>query len=426
MSSTLTGFAHPAEQAVAGMGACLDEVFDASLWSMPAAGLSRLVVALEKMSRRMDAAKLIVLAQADASQVAAQTGATSTAKWLHQVADVPIWAGKARLRLHPELADRDITRGAFQAGDITMDAATAVVAAMTSLPAAVPAALTGDVEQLLVETARDEGTRAVVHRAADIGHRFAPEALEADEQAAREARWLSLTQRHDGTVAVRGLLDKEAGALALAVLSPLAAPTPATADGIPDLRTAGQRYADAFTRICQQATTTSPQVRGEPVHVAVGVGLAALQGVPGSPPATLGNGTPISIGATRRLACDAKLIPIVLGAASEPLDIGRISRLIPTAIRRAVTARDGGCAFPGCDRPPHMCDAHHIVFWADGGETALCNLCLLCGHHHDTVHHHGWHITITNGLPWFIPPPWIDPTQTPRLNSRYKVRELRL
>jgi hypothetical protein len=426
MSSTLTGHAHLAEQAVTAIGAHLDGLFDASLWSMPAADLARLVVALEKMSRRVDAAKLVVLAQADTSQVAAQTGAVSTAKWLHQVADVPIWAGKARLRLHHDLADRDITREAFRAGEITMDAATAVVTAMAQLPAAVPAALTTTIEQLLVETARDEGTRAVVHRAADITHRFAPEVLEADEQKAREARWLTLTQRHDGTVAVRGLLDKEGGALALAVLSPLAAPTPATAEGIPDLRTAGQRYADALTRICQQATTTNPEVRGEPAHIAVGVELTALQGAPGSPPATLHNGTPLSIEATRRLACDAKLIPIVLGAASEPLDIGRITRLIPTGIRRALTTRDRGCAFPGCDRPPSWCDAHHIIFWADGGKTALCNLCLLCGHHHDTIHHHGWTIVMRDGQPWFIPPPWIDPTQTPRLNSRSKLRELKL
>ncbi|MDQ1465225.1 MAG: hypothetical protein QOC73_2166, partial [Actinomycetota bacterium] len=104
----------------------------------------------------------------------------------------------------------------------------------------------------------------------------------------------------------------------------------------------------------------------------------------------------------------------------------RTTRTIPTGIRRALTARDQGCAFPGCDRPPSWCDAHHRVHWADGGHTALCNLCLLCNHHHDTVHHDGWTITMTNGRPWFIPPPWIDPTQTPRQNSRYKQRKLKL
>jgi len=424
MSSTLTGYAHPAEQAVAGIGACLDEVFDASLWSMPAAELSRLVVALEKMSRRVDAAKLIVLAQADASQVAAQTGAVSTAKWLQQVADVPIWAGKARLRLHADLADRDTTRAAFRAGDITQDAATAVAAAMTSLPAAVPAALSGDIEQLLVDTARDEGTRAVVHRAAEIGHRFAPEVLEADEQAGRDNRFLTLTLRHDGTLAIRGLLDKEGGAQALAVLSPLAAPDPASADGIPDLRTGGQRYADALTRICQQATTT-PDVRGERPHVLVLTDLDDLQAKIGAAPGYLDTGVPISIPAVRKVACDANIIPILMGSDGQPLDIGRTTRTIPTGIRRALTARDQGCAFPGCDRPPSWCDAHHLIFWADGGHTALCNLCLLCNHHHDTVHHDGWDITMINNRPWFIPPPWIDPTRTPRQHSRYKMRELR-
>ena len=425
MSSTLTGIAHPAEQAVAAIGAHLDEVFDASLWSMTAAGLAELVVGLEKMSRRMDAAKLIVLAQADASQVAAQTGATSTPKWLQQVADVPIWAGKARLRLHAELADRDITRAAFRAGDITIDAAAAVVTAMTHLPAAVPAALIGDVEQLLVDTARDEGTRAVVHRAADIGHRFAPEALEADEQAAREARWLSLTLRHDGTVAIKGLLDKEAGAQALAVLNPLAAPAPAT-DGTPDPRDTGKRYADALVQLCQHATTTSPDVRGERPHLLVLTHLDDLQNKIGAAPGHLDTGVPVSIPTVRKIACDANIIPILMGSDGQPLDIGRTTRTIPTGIRRAITARDQGCAFPGCDRPPSWCDAHHLQHWADGGPTAVCNLCLLCNHHHDTVHHDGWTITMTNNRPWFIPPPWIDPTQTPRLNSRHKVRELRM
>jgi Domain of unknown function (DUF222) len=367
MSSTLTGFTHPAEHAVAAIGAHLDEVFDASLWSMPAAGLARLVVALEKMSRRLDAAKLIVLAQADASHVAAQTAATSTAKWLHHVADVPIWAGKARLRLHHDLTDRDITRQAFRAGDITIDAATAVVAAMAQLPAAVPAALTGDVEQLLVETARDEGTRAVVHRAADITHRFAPEALEADEQAGRDSRYLTLTQRHDGTVAVRGLLDKEGGALAIAVLSPLAAPAPAT-EGTPDPHDTGKRYADALVRICQQATTTLPAVRGERPNMLVLTHLHDLQNKIGAAPGYLDTGIPIAIPSVRKLACDANIIPILMGSNSQPLDIGRTTRTIPNGIRRALAARDRGCAFPGCDRPPSWCDAHHILFWADGGK----------------------------------------------------------
>ena len=125
-------------------------------------------------------------------------------------------------------------------------------------------------------------------------------------------------------------------------------------------------------------------------------------------------GVPISAGWARVLACDATIIPLVLGADSEPLDIGRATRLIPPPLRRALVARDKGCAFPGCRRPPRWTDAHHIRHWADGGPTALTNLVLLCRRHHDAIHHGGWTVTITDARPTFTPPAWLDPHQRPR------------
>jgi hypothetical protein len=83
-------------------------------------------------------------------------------------------------------------------------------------------------------------------------------------------------------------------------------------------------------------------------------------------------------------------------------------------MRRALIARDQGCAFPGCGRPPRWCQAHHIQFWADGGPTTLHNLVLLCGHDHHRIHHDGWQVDPgPDGHPQFHPPPWIDPTRTP-------------
>jgi hypothetical protein len=333
--------------------------------------------------------------------------------------------------LHQRLAERPVTAAAFTSGEISQDAATAVCEATTALPASVPAALTSEIETLLVGVARDEGTRAVVRRAIAITHQFAPEVLEDQERWAREHRFMSLTTRHDGTVAVRGLLDKESGALALAVLGPLAAPAPAL-DGTPDLRETGARYADAFVQLCQLATPALPDVRGGRPTGLVTMSLETLQaaassGRPGVPgvPGMLDTGVPISIEATRKALCDALVIPIVLGGRGEPLDVGRATRTIPSGIRRALIARDGGCAFPGCARPPSWCDAHHINHWSAGGATALCNLCLLCSHHHDTVHHDGWDIEMVSGMPWFIPPPWIDVDRTPRQHSRHKVVQLR-
>ena len=103
-------------------------------------------------------------------------------------------------------------------------------------------------------------------------------------------------------------------------------------------------------------------------------------------------GEPICAETARRLACNAGIIPILLGSRSQPLDIGRLSRVVPTALRRAVELRDKTCRFPGCDRPPSWCDCHHLRHWAHGGTTCLANLILLCGFHHGLVHEYGWRL----------------------------------
>ncbi|MEO9222765.1 MAG: HNH endonuclease, partial [Mycobacteriaceae bacterium] len=98
-----------------------------------------------------------------------------------------------------------------------------------------------------------------------------------------------------------------------------------------------------------------------------------------------------------------------------PLNLGRTQRLVSPGQRRALIARDHGCAFPGCNRPPAWTEAHHIVHWIDGGPTDLANLVLLCRRHHRVIHHDGWTIQIgTDAHPWFLPPAWMDPSRQPR------------
>jgi hypothetical protein len=423
MSSTDSDYQHPAVAAVASIAAGLDAFGDASLWSMSTADVGQLVIAMERIGRRVCAAQVSALAQADRSGIADHTGASSTAVWLHNVADLPVGVGRARLALHHALANRPVVDAAFSAGDIGLDAATAVCSAIDTLPGGVPAAMNTEIEELLVDTARDEGTKAVVQRAMEIAERFDPEEFERQEAGNRSKRWLQLIRQHDGSVKMRGVLDKESAALALAVLDPLSAPLP-TVDGAPDTRLPERRNADAFLQLCQLATPTLPEVRGERPHLFVTTTLESLQRQVGSALGSLEGGYLISKSAIRRIACDANIIPVVLGSAGQPLDIGRATRIVSQGLRRALILRDEGCAFPGCDRPPLWCDAHHIDHWADGGPTSLCNLALLCVHHHDRVHRDGWTIKIIDGLPWFIPPAWIDPQQRPRLNSRYRVRDL--
>ncbi|GGV30744.1 HNH endonuclease [Paenarthrobacter nicotinovorans] len=128
---------------------------------------------------------------------------------------------------------------------------------------------------------------------------------------------------------------------------------------------------------------------------------------------------PIHPNTIRKIACDADILPVLLGTDSQILDIGRTTRIFPPHIRKAITARDGGCAFPDCTLPAPWCEAHHITYWSQGGTTGTNNATLLCSHHHHLIHKEHWRITIQNGVPWFIPPPHIEPHQTPRRNHHH-------
>lgn len=114
-----------------------------------------------------------------------------------------------------------------------------------------------------------------------------------------------------------------------------------------------------------------------------------------------GFGQVLSPTEVRMLACDAHIIPIVLGGQGHPLDVGRAARLATPAQLAALHVRDNGCSFPGCTMPPGWCDAHHVIHWIEHGPTDLNNLTLLCRHHHTLVHRHHHTATITaTGATW--------------------------
>jgi len=132
-------------------------------------------------------------------------------------------------------------------------------------------------------------------------------------------------------------------------------------------------------------------------------------------------GTQLSIPNLLRLAAEADIIPVVLNDAGGILAYGRTRRLATRAQRLALTARDRGCSFPGCDRPPTWCQAHHITPWQHGGHTDVDCLTLLCGHHHREFDKQGWTCVMLDGIPHWKPPTWLDPTQTPRRNTTHHV-----
>jgi hypothetical protein len=225
----------------------------------------------------------------------------------------------------------------------------------------------------------------------------------------------------DGGYELGGWLDREAAEILRCALSPLAAPRPTT-DTEVDLRTPAHRAADALVELAHRSLEDGdlPTEGGERPQVVVTVSLAVLQGRIGV--ASLALGGPINAEIARRIACDARVIPMVLGARGEPLDVGRVSYTVPTAIRRAVILRDGGCAFPGCAVPARWCEIHHCIHWADHGPTSVGNCVALCGRHHRLIHHSQWRIDMTESVPQFHPPPWLG--GTPRRNPLHTPRDL--
>ncbi|MEV0272699.1 DUF222 domain-containing protein [Hamadaea sp. NPDC050747] len=191
--------------------------------------------------------------------------------------------------------------------------------------------------------------------------------------------------------------------------------------GEADLRSAGARRADALIELCQRILNAAelPDNGGEKPHLTVTLPWDALQAKVGA--GLLDTGDLLTPETVRRLACDAMIIPAVLGGDGQILDIGRARRLIDGPLRRALVLRDKGCAFPGCDRPPQWCHGHHLKAWADGGNTCLANSVLLCGFHHREIHHGHWQVRIRpDGFPEFLPPTFIDPQRRPVRNTLHR------
>jgi hypothetical protein len=231
-------------------------------------------------------------------------------------------------------------------------------------------------------------------------------AAAAREEAERfDRRGLKVTPTEDGMVRVDGNLDPENGQTVIsavqAVMDSWARSSPGARSSSGDARTATQRRADALGEVCRQWLDRSdrPHVAGERPHVTVTVDLDAIEGRSATRCTTDDAGR-LSAETDRRIACDAVVSRVITSGRSEPLEVGRRTRVVSPALRRALVTRDGRCRFPGCDRSPSWCDAHHIRHWANGGATDLSNLVLLCRRHHRAIHH-GFHVSMECGQPVF-------------------------
>lgn len=270
---------------------------------------------------------------------------------------------------------------------------------------------------------RRQGEKILDYIAPEIAEEALEAKLDREEVAARRKRAFSIRDDGDGSHSIWGHLDTESASILKAAIDPLSKPVPAGKDGERDLRLAKQRRADALIDVCRLALKTDalPDNGGQRPQLNVTVKYDVLSKELSA--GTLDIGGQLSPTTVRRLACDALILPTVLGGHGEVLDLGRQRRLYTGAVRRAIILRDGGCAFPGCDRPPSWCEVHHRNPWHKGGTTCADDGLLLCAHHHHIVHiPGGWRIIRDkDGQFSFIPPAYVDPDQRPQRN-RYHTK----
>ncbi len=245
-----------------------------------------------------------------------------------------------------------------------------------------------------------------------------PAAWEAREAVQHEQRHANLRDDADGMVTLTARLTPLAAAPVRAVLDANVRWAMQQRRDNPesDERTPGQMRADILVDLCKHALDCEEPTSGVKTTVVVRITSAELQNGTGVGEVD-GVRQPVSVGALRRVAADAQVVPVVLGGASEVLDLGRARRLFTPAQRLALVERDGGCAW--CNAPPSWCEAHHIRWWErDAGPTDLQNGVLLCTACHHRVHRDGWEITVREDGVRFVPPRGVNPARTAYVGGR--------
>jgi hypothetical protein len=365
-----------------------------------------------------------------------------TAAWLDHAGGLRRGEGKrALVRAEALTGPLAATRAALVAGEVSPQQVDVIVSSLDRLPSGDLVRRRGERVLLDHATCLDATELAAAGRHLarvvdpDGAERRLERELAREERAAHADRYLSILDDGLGGVRLRGRGTVEDAAVLRTALLPLTTPAPVldqtTGEQVDDPHgprahgplSHGARLWDALVATAQHSLDTDhpPATHGARPRLLITLDHDTLKaglvdaGLIKADGATTADGQPLTPATVRRLACDADLVPVVLGTHSEVLDVGRTRRLVTPALWTALIARDRHCTFPACTRPPVMCHAHHIEHWADGGPTTLDNLAMLCGHHHRVIHHSPWQITLhpTDHHPQFHPPPRHSHTPPP-------------
>ena len=391
MSQSVAPLRPPLLRAVDGIGLLLDEVAELDPMYLTTGQKEELLVALERQASRL--ASLTAKTLATAGDVAETHGTRHAGAWLaHETRQDPD-AGRSAQRLAEGLQRWPILGHAYAAGSISTAQVRAIGAALDDLPADLDPDLRTRAEEHLVERAahfcpRDLkvlGRRVLEVLAPDVAEAHEAKLLAKEEHEAWDKS--AITHRRLGNGISRAavtlpdaVMDRWLTQLH-AFTSPRRESELTAGERVPH----PQKLAHAFTALLERipedwlpqhgGTTTTVVVTIDQAHLARDLAAAGLT-----------TGTRITAGEARRLACGAGILPAVLNGKSQPMDLGRASRLFTPAQRKALAIRDRECRAEGCDIPAAWCEAHHLTPWGRGGYTDLDQGVLLCSFHHHRAH----------------------------------------
>ncbi len=320
---------------------------------------------------------------------------------------------------------RPLLAAAQTAGEVSAEQVAVIESALRRVdrPGFDPAQVTAG-EKLLVGFAGTFGPHDLTRLARQVVEAIDPDGSLPDDQVISDRRFLHLRTTRDGSTVGEFRLTPACGTKLQTVLGPLTRPhpdLPLAAGMAPerDERVYVQRMHDGLEEMCDRLLRSGslPDSGGTPATVVVTMTADDLIRRTGM--ATTAGGSPISVREALRLAGEAEIIPVVLADGGEILTLGRTRRIASPTQTLALSARDGGCSFPGCDRPPDLCERHHITAWVDGGTTDLDNLTLLCRYHHHNFAGRGWTCELNlDRIPQWRPPRWVDPQRRPQIHHR--------
>ena len=400
-----TTAAHPIGGAVARVHSALDDVAGTPLWSMSQEATAQTLVEISRAEARLAAVRSQLLSHAETVAVAETNASPSVAVWHSNATRSTKRDSFRQVRLAAGLDRYDLVREALGRGDVIAEQASVICTALDELPDDLEPSVLEQATKALVAFAEVHDAKALRVLGRRILEVVAPEVAEAweAEQLDREEREAEKSavfrMREDGHGRIKGSFTVPllAGQMLERALLAFAAPkhqiaTRAADEGehdeqapVPVRRPTAQRLGAAFVELVERLDPHDlPKAGGVNATVVVTMTLDSLKD--GLAAATLDTGDRISAATARRLACEAGVVPVVLGGKSQPLDVGRAKRYFTPGQRIAMGIRDGGCTARGCDAPPAMCHAHHDDPWSCHGHTDLDRGRLLCPYHHRRIH----------------------------------------